>query len=346
MRRRIVVMAAAAALVAAAPPASSRPAERLARSRAVAIPGVPRLIEPLVAQQRRTGSNFMFAHLVTEPHKGYTWSVFAYKESPSAKTILRMHFWRNAAQDTQRQTSDFSWTLPKGALRMDRDLKPASLVTGQSMGTNGAISMRLASAGRLARARPESCASGSMSIRLARFTGSFRVHLRDEYFKRISFRRARVALYRERDLRCSGPEPPPPPCPRDLSFNAFDAETGVAVGAFKTPEGRVDQTVVVARPSGDADAVHMISVTLAVPEAFDASDDLTSAHVDGDAGAPWLSGDLSYVAPPPSDGEDERCGAYRESAGIATGDYTVFFDAVGPVSLASTGVPATLRRES
>lgn len=347
MRSRGVVAVAVAALAAGTPVAGARPADRTGTSPAVAIPGIPQAVEPLVTQQRRGGSNVMFAFFQVEPYKGYRWNAYAYKAAPSARTFLTLAFGRSAAQDTQEQTSVFTWALPKGALQMDRDLRPASLVTRKSMGSNGSISMRLANRGRYLRVRGgEGCTSGSISVRSGRFSGRFNVHLRDEYFGRITFRRAPVVLYREHDLRCRGTEPPPPPCPQHLSFNAVEAESGVAVGAFRTPEGRVDQKVVVARKSGRADALHTISVTLAVPESFEASDDLTTARIDGDAGAPWLSGDLSYVAPPGSEEEDERCGPYRQSSGIATGDYTAHFDALGPVTPATTGVPATLRLES
>ncbi|MDQ3953433.1 MAG: hypothetical protein M3279_10805 [Actinomycetota bacterium] len=346
MRSRTISFLGVAVLAAAAPPAASRPPGPTPMSPTVTIPAVPDAIEPLVAQQRRRGSNVMFAHLLTPPQKGYASSVVAYKASPSARTHLTIGFGRTVAEDTQTQTSLFNWVLPKGALRMDRDLRPASLVTRRSMGSNGSISMRLVRPGRFGRVRPQDC-TGSVSFRVARLGGRFRVHFRDDHFRRISLRGAKVILYRERDLRCPrGADPRPRSCPQDLSFNAVDAEGGVAVGAFKTTEGRVDQAVVVARKSGDADAVHTITVTLAVPESFEASDDLATARIDGDAAAPWLAGDLSYVAPPASDGEDERCGPYRQSSGIATGDYTAFFDAVGAVTPAATGVPATLRRES
>lgn len=347
MRRGSIVFVAMAAVVAAAPAPDARPSDRVAAPPALEIPALPDAVESLVMQERRKGSNAMVAFFENREHKGYGWSAYAYKASPSAKTVLTIGFGRTIAEDTQHQSSVFTWVLPKGALRMDRDLRPASLTTRRSMGSNGSISMRLANRGRYLRVQGgEGCTSGSISVRAGRFAGRFRVHLRDEYFQRVAFRRARVVLYRENDLRCRGAEPPPPPCPRHLSFNAVDEEGGVAVGAFRTPEGRVDQTVVVVGKSGRADALHTISVTLAVPESFEASDDLTTARIDGDAGAPWLGGDLSYVAPPASEGEDERCGPYRQSSGVATGDYTAYFDSVGPVTPATTGVPATLRQES
>lgn len=41
----------------------------------------------------------------------------------------------------------------------------------------------------------------------------------------------------------------------------------------------------------------------------------------------------------------DDCGAYRSTTGLATGDYTARFDSTGPVTPASTGLSATLRRE-
>lgn len=347
MRRGSIVFVAMAAVVAAAPAPEARPSDRAPASPALEIPALPDGVDSLLAQERRKGSNAMFAFFGNREHKGYTWSAYAYKASPSARTLLTIGFGRTIAEDTQHQTSIFTWILPKGALRMDRDLRPASLTTRRSLGSNGSIAMRLANRGRYLRVQGgEGCTSGSISVRTGRFAGRFRVHLRDEYFQRLAFRRTPVVMWREHDLKCRAGEPPPPPCPRHFSFNAVEEEGGVVVGAFRTPEGRVDQIVVVARKSGRADALHTISVTLAVPESFEASDDLTTASIDGDAGAPWLGGDLSYVAPPASEGEDERCGPYRESSGVATGDYTAYFDSVGPVTPAATGVPATLRLES
>jgi hypothetical protein len=303
-------------------------------------------VETLAAQQRTRGSNLMFAQLLTGRYKGYEWSVTAYKGNPSARTFLTIHFRQTAASGTQQRDSSFSWTLPRRALRMDADLRPASLVTRRAMGSNGRISMELTRPGRYFRARaPEGC-RGSISYRVGTFSGRFAVHLRDRYFQKIRLRRAEVFLYREHDLRCEPSPEPPPFCPDHLSLAASDEEAGVAIGAFRTEEGKVDQRVVVAGTSGDADARHSIHVTLALPEAFEASDDLTSASVDGDPAGPWLSGDLSYIAPPPpAEGDDEDCGPYRSSSGIVTGDFTAHFDPIGPITPASTGLPATLRRE-
>jgi hypothetical protein len=312
------------------------------------VDSLPREIELRAERQRARGSNIMFAHLVTRPYKGYQWAVTAYKGNPSAKTFLMIQFAQSAASGTQHRQSTFSWTLPQGALRMDRDLKPAALVTRGAMGSNGGIAMKLDRAGRYIRANaPEGC-SGSISYRVARFSGRFAINLRDQYFEKIRLRRARVLLYREHDVRCAPSSSPSRPvfCPDDLSLSVVDQESGVAVGVFRTEEGKVDQRVVVAGESGDADATHSIFVTLALPEAFEASDDLTSASVDADVAGPWLSGDLSYIAPPPpAAGVDEDCGPYRYSSGVVTGDFTAHFDPIGPVTPAATGLPATLRRE-
>lgn len=213
------------------------------------------------------------------------------------------------------------------------------------MGSNGSISMRLSKRGRYARVPAGDGCTGAISFRIARFAGRFRFHARDEYFKRISFDEAQVFLYREHDYSCPEEEPSPPGCPRFLSLTGTDAEAGVALGAFKTAEGRVDQTVVFAGKSGKADAVHTISVTIAVPESFEASEDLTTASLDGDAAAPWLSGDLSYVGAPAAEQPDEECGPYRSSSGVVTGDYTARFDSIGPVTPATTGMSATLRSD-
>ena len=320
-----------AVLVAAAPAAAS---------------DVPSRLESLLSRQSGRASNAMFAQIVPPKVRGYYWTVEAYKASPSSKTLLTFRFARTAARGTQSQTSRFMWTLPRGALRMDRDLKPASLVTGKSMGSSGSISMSLTDTQHHARFPAEEGCTGRFSVRIGRFGGRLRFNAHDQHFKRISLQGAQVILFRAHDYRCRDEaEPPPPHCPNDLSFNAVDAEAGVAVGAFKTPEGKVDQTIVVTGESGTAETLHTISVTVAVPESFEASEDLTSASIDGDAAGPWLSGDLDYVAPPASEGVDESCGAYRSSSGLATGDYTVHFDSVGPVTPASTGVTATLRRE-
>lgn len=345
-RRLCGIALAGAVLVTAAPPAvSAIPARN--DPPAAHHPGPPALppeVEALFARQRRSGSNAMFAQLVTKPHKGYQWLVVAFKPRPSSKTFLTILFARTRASGTQTQSSEFRWTLPRGALRMASDLRPASLVTGKSMGDNGSIAMKLSKPGRYVRFRAQDDCSGSISFRISRFSGRFRFNARDRYFKRIDFRGAEAFLYREHDYRCSG-EPPPPSCPQYLSLTATDAEAGVAIGAFKTPEGKVDQTVVVARKSGAADAVHTISVTIAVPEAFDASEDMTRASLDGDAAGPWLSGDLSYLGAPGAEATDERCGLYQSSSGLATGDYTAHFDSIGPVTPATAGMPAMLRRE-
>lgn len=344
MRRSwgILILLACVASFGAAPSAASDRAPAPA-----ALPELPPEVEALAARERAAGSNLMLAQIMTRPYKGYRWSVVAYKANPSARTFLGIAFARSAAQQTQLQISQFSWALPSRALRMDANLRPASLMTRDGMGTNGSISMKLSEPGKFARVpAPDDC-SGSISVRVARFDGPFRFHARDRYFKRIRFGGARVVLYREHDLRCEGDaQPGPPSCPEHLSLDGTDADAGVAVGASKTVEGKVDQVVVVTGKSGDADALHVISVTVAVPEAFEASEDMTSAHVDGDAAGPWLSGDLSYVAPPPGTADtSEECGPYRSSSGLATGDYTAHFDSLGPVAPASTGLAATLRRE-
>lgn len=303
------------------------------------------VVERLAFQEAGT-ANAMLAHIqVGSSHKGYEWSAVAYKGSPSARTRLGLGFDRTAAEDTQRQSSEFSWTLPRGALRMGQKLKPASLRTGKGMGSNGSISMELGAAGQYIRTELQGC-SGWVEYRVAKLRGRLRVHLRDLYFRRLSADRAQVFLYRAHDLRCAD-EPPPTPCPDHLWLSALDTESGLALGIFRTVEGRVDQRVVVTGTSGDAEAAHYISVQVAVPEAFEASDDLTSATVDGDVGSPWLSGDLRYLAPPPpTDAADEQCGSYRTTSGVVSGDYTAHFDSIGDVTPASTGMSATLRREA
>ena len=294
-------------------------------------------------------ANLTFAQLVRPRYKGYEWSVTAFKETPSARTNLTIAFSRTAAERTQTQSSTFGWTLGRNALRTDSNLKPSSLATGKGMGEYGRISMKLAGASQFARVRdPEGC-TGEIAFRIGTFRGAFRFDANDEYFGQIRFPRSRVLLYRARNLHCreqggSGGSA----CPDDLWLSAVDAERGIAVGAFRTEEGKVDQSVLVVGSSGGTRTAHRISVTTATPEAFEASDDLTTASLDGDAAGPWLSGDLSYLSPlPAAPGEDPDCGPYESSSGVVTGDYTAHFDSLGPVTPASaTGIPATLRREA
>ena len=288
----------------------------------------------------------MLASLAPPKHKGYQWNVSAFKEGPSARTNLSITFLKTAGEGTQTQESTFGWRLPKGALKMDSNLKPASLTTREGMGVNGKIAMKLGGVTQFVRAHDPSGCTGSISYRTGSFRGTFRFDAKDQHFGIIRFARARVFLYRARNLQCEGAGQPPP-CPDDLWLSAVDEEAGVAVAAFRTDEGKVDQSVLAVGTSGDARTSHRIAVTVAVPDAFQASDDLTSASVDGDVAGPWLSGDLSYLAPPPAaPGVDEDCGEYESTSGVVTGDYTAHFDSIGPVTPASAGIPATLRRES
>lgn len=332
------------ALVAVALGAGAVPAPSSASIPADA-PPLPPVVRRLVAQTQSGPSNLMQAELLRPPYKGYESRVSVFKRSPAARTSLIIAFSRSEVEGTHSQTSSFRWTLPKGALRMDDDLKPASIRTGKAMGVNGRIALKLVGSRQYVRGTPEGC-TGTIAYRLATLQGSFKFDARDEHFKVMRFARTHVVLYRAHDLRCN--QPPPPTgssCPPDMSLTALDPETGVAVGAFRTAEGKVDQTVVVSGTSGRAKTAHRISVTVAVPEAFEASDDLTSASVDGDVAGPWLSGDLSYIAPPPAvPVEDADCGPYESTSGLATGDYTARFDSIGPVTPASTGMAATLRR--
>lgn len=300
-------------------------------------------VEALLAEAPER-SNAMYAQIVTRPHKGYRWSVVAYKESPSAHTTLRMTFVRSAAQGTQHQTSEFHWMLSPRALRMDANLKPASLVTRKGMGSNGSIAMKLSEAGRYQRFRAGEGCTGSISFRIARFEGRFRFHARDQYFKRIDLSGARVFLYRAHDYGCRDEVPSPRACPHPLQLVSSDPETGVTVVAVKSEEGKVDQGIRVTGKSGDADAAHTIVVSIAVPEAFEASDDGSTASVDGDAAGPWLSGDLSFLGAMTVDNSVEDCGTYRTHGGVVTGDYSAHFDSIGTVTPASTGMPASLER--
>ena len=357
MRRSWGIALGLVVLAGAAPAAGSAPPDAAVQTPGVpqaafelhgVPPGFPELppeLERVALRERAaaSGSNLMLAQLITPRHKGYLSAIVAMKARPSAKTLLAVAFSRSAAQDTQVQSSMFAWTLGPRALRVGPRLKPASLTTGEGMGTNGSISLRLTEAGKYARTPLRGDCSGAVSFRVGRFTGRVRFHARDQYFKRLDLNRARVLLYREHDLKCTYP-PPGPYCLPELSFDAVDEGAGVAVGAFRTMQGRVDQQVVVVGKSGDAIATHLIGVQLAVPEAFEASEDLTSASIDGDAAGPWLSGDLSYVAPPGTDATSEECGPYRESSGVITGNYTAHFDSIGAVSPAQ-GLAATLRRE-
>jgi hypothetical protein len=291
-------------------------------------------------------SNRLFVQMSGPKVKGYEWSAEAYRATPRSRPQLTIRFVRSGAQDTQYQVSEFSWTLPRRAVRVDaRDLKPVSLQTGKSMGDNGFVDMRLTRTEHYLRAPAEEGCTGSISFRIGRLGGRLRFNARDQYFGRISMKGAPVFVYREHDYRCRGDSPPPPACPEELSLAADDEGSGVSITAFKTPEGKVDQTVVVRRALETGHALHTIGVGIAVPEAFEASDDLTSANVDGDAAGPWLSGDLSFVGPPASESEDASCGPHQSSSGIVTGDYTAHFDSIGDVTPATTGLPAILRRE-
>ena len=341
--RGSIVFALVAASVGAAPAAPASPGERRPEVLRRVLDSLPPQVTAAAAQG--AASNVAFASLAGGRHRGYRWVLQAYKASPSARTQVTVHFSRSAAKGTQRQTSEFGWRLPAGALSMGRKLKPSTLTTRAGMGNNGRISMRLASPTQYFEATPEGC-TGAIEYRVGNFAGKLRVHARDLFFRRIALDRAQVLLYRERDLRCPGMTPVAP-CPDDLSLNAADPEQGVAIGVFKTDEGRVDLQVAVAGQSGDADSLHRISVQVAVPEAFEASDDLTTASVDGDVAAPWLSGDLSYLAPPPAtEAIDESCGPYRATSGVVTGDFTAHFDSIGDLTPAMTGMDATLRREA
>ena len=340
---RFLRLALIVALGASAAPAAAD--EGRDRVLAGILRGRPGLVDRLQAVGGGS-SNVMFAHIyVGSRHKGYEWSTLALKEGPAARTRLGITFSQTAAEDTQHRTSDFAWTLPRGALSMGRRLKPSSLRTGKGMGSNGSISMALGRNSKYIRGDFPDC-TGWVEYRIGKVAGRLRVHLRDQHFRRISLDRASVILYREHDLRC-GSEPEPPPCPDHLWLFAEDPETGVTLGAFRTEEGRVDQRVAVETTSGDADALHSISVQVAVPEAFEASDDLTSASIDGDVAGPWLSGDLSYLAPPPAtEGTDEDCGAYQGTSGVVTGDYAAHFDSIEDVMPGATGMNATLRRQA
>lgn len=307
---------------------------------------------PLSATEVRTlvgaqgdGSNETFVQLAPPAVKGYHWGVVAYQAGPRSETLVMIHFDRSRARGTQFQSSEFSWTLPRRALKTDADLKPATLDTARGMGDNGGIRMRLTASEQYGRFPAEDACTGAISVRIGRFGGRFRFNARDEHFKRISMRGVQVFMYREHDYRCRGVVAPPPSCPQNLSLGASDADGTVAMAAFKTPEGKVDQTIVVRRELDTGSALHRISAVLAVPEAFEASDDLTSASIDGDPATPWLSGDLDYLGSPGAEGVDEECGPYEESSGIVTGDYTAHFDSIGDVTPATTGMTATLRRE-
>lgn len=342
--RRVWIVVAAATAAAVLTPAHA-PATARSHGPSPAA-GLPRAVVAflLAAPQQRDTSDMMLVQFSPRHHKGYGWSVVAFKQNASARTNLTISFDRSAVEGTQRQESRFGWTLSKRALRMDRDLKPSSLVTGKGMGSNGRISMKLSGRSRFVRLRNPGDCTGSISYRAGRFKGTFRFDARDEHFGKISFPRTQVALYRAENLRCPVP-PGAPPCPADLSLSAVDAEAGVAVGAFETPEGKVDQTVLVVGSSGKARTAHRISVTVAAPEAFEAADDLSTARLDGDFASPLLSGDLDYVAPLPAAPDADDCGAYESTTGLVTGDYTAHFDSIGPVTPASTGLSATLRRE-
>ncbi|HYP23364.1 MAG TPA: hypothetical protein VEV43_07315 [Actinomycetota bacterium] len=333
MRRAVVAIAAVVVATGLTPPASATP--------------LPRSIDEaraLFEQPRDGGSNQMFIQLVPPGYKGYRWTVLAYKKNPRAKTSLVLGFIRTGAQDTQSQRSEFRWELPRGAMRMASDLRPVSLDTRRGMGNNGFVDMKLTHTERYMRFPAQKGCRGAVSFRVGRFGGRFRFNARDEYFKRISMQGVQVLVYREHDYRCGSPPQQPPPCEYDLELEAPDPDAGLVVQAKKTPEGRVDQRAVAFRALDTGLAVHVINASIAVPEAFEASEDLTSASVDGDAAGPWLSGDLSYVGPPATEGEVDDCGANQASSGIATGDYTAHFDSIGDVTVAATGLSATVRR--
>lgn len=298
-----------------------------------------------VASLAQTGgdTNEMFVQLAPPEMKRYGWGVLAYKSSPRSRTVLTITFGRTRARDTQVQTSEFRWELPRGAMSAARDLKPASLDTRRAMGNNGFVDMRLTHTEGYLRAPAEEGCTGAVSIRFGRFGGRFRFNARDRYFKRISMRGVPGFVYREHDYRCAE-EARPAPCLDGLELEAADEEAGVAVTAWKTTEGRVDQRLVAVRALDTGTATHSIFATLAVPEAFEASEDLTTASVDGDPAEPWLTGDLSYVGPPGSEAESEGCGTQQTSSGLVTGDYAAHFDSIGEVTLPTTGMSATLRR--
>lgn len=339
VRRSVVVTLAAVPLVVAPAVGSAEVGDTTLRRLVDARP------PEVVAASAQGGGNAMFVTFEGGRHRGYRWALIAYKPRPQARTLLAIRFARSAGRQTQHQVSDFGWKLGPRALRTGPQLRRSALETGTGMGSNGRVSMELAPRSEYLRGTPQGC-TGSIEYRVGRFRGKLRVHARDLFFKRISLDEATAVVYREHDLSCPGTTPPPS-CPPHLLLAAEDPEAGVAIVVSRTEEGRVGQQVVVTRRSGDADGVHRIAVEIALPDAFVASDDLTSASVDGDVAGPWLSGDLSYLAPPPAvQATDETCGAYESTTGVVTGDFTAHFDSIGDVTPAATGMQATLQRDA
>jgi hypothetical protein len=249
---------------------------------------------------------------------GYQLTLIA---SSGASASLTVNLVRKAGGATQ--THVYSFKLSPSALKVAPRLASASLVTGTQLGGFGAVTMRLARAGKLTRGT--SCGA-TFSGRSGTLAGSLRLVLDTTFFRTVVERSlpARLSSGTSK-LTCA----PPPPTRNQpgLTLTALPSSTGAGGPIFtaaKTAAGAVTEAFFVSEQRAPASITHSI-VAKAAASAFTAAADLSSAHLDGGAGAPFLGGALDFAAQAPA----QSAAGCTQAVGQLSGSLVGHFDSIG-----------------
>jgi hypothetical protein len=226
----------------------------------------------------------------------------------------------------------YVFTLKSNALKVAADLGSATLKTGNLRGF-GSITMKVVRPGKLKKIT--ACGVVGQG-RLGTLRGSLRLALDKTFFRTVSLRELRASLTRsKRSGTCGGTgQPPTKPSSGSLSLSA--AATGLNASTFlvtKAAAGRATMMSTQSQVEGPARITHML-ITSAPGSAFSAASDLSTAHVDGNAGAPLFGGALDFSSSAPA----QSAGKCTMAFGTISGSLTAHFDSIGNKTIGGNAI--------
>ena len=233
-------------------------------------------------------------------------------------------------RNVRRVVEEHSWnfTLPSGLLSVRPDFGDVTLTTKRALGSYGSISLRATDLGTIRRVRH--CSGEMVWKRTATFTGTFRFNSRSAFgaVTRRTFRgwigspdcapgfRGTVCANHDRLHAWSG-------------SNSLEAERwpdGVRFVRFTSQDSAA------AEP---ASVSHRLTLTSLPAGAITLAPDLGSGAVNASAGAPLLTGGLTFTAQAPLDTSAIRCTkrGVPSRSGTTSGTVTATFAHLGAQTL-------------
>jgi len=236
---------------------------------------------------------------------------------------------RKAGQATQYH--QYTFKLSATALKIAPDLSSASLTTGTKLAGFGSIKMNFVQPGKLTSMTE---CGATYTGRPGQLTGTLRLVLDNTYFKTVVEQAIPAKLTRGNGTANCGSTSTGKKSGLTLTaMSPGGGATGPVFDATKSPANGVSEMFIVSEQRAPAIISHSI-VAPAGASAFTAASDLTSAHVDGTPGAPFLSGALTFASATPA----MAAAGCKTGTGQLTGSLIGHFDSIGDQTAGTTGI--------